>query len=89
MFRLWAKIFKDNRMQKDLVICNDDNTLNRTKKIFAAVDETCYQFDLSKPIWLDVTISDFKKHDKTRFTQDNFIDSIDFDYLEIQVIEEE
>lgn len=89
MFRLWAKIFKDNRLQKDLVICNDDDTLNRTKKVFAAVDEICYQFDLSKPIWLDVTISDFKKHDKTRFTQDNFIDSIDFDYLEIQVIEED
>jgi hypothetical protein len=89
MFRLWAKIFKDNRLQKDLVICNDDDTLNRTKKVFAAVDEICYQFDLSKPIWLDVTISDFKNHDKTRFTQDNFIDSIDFDYLEIQVIEED
>lgn len=89
MFRLWAKIFKDNRLQKDLVICNDDDTLNRTKKVFAAVDEICYQFDLSKPIWLDVTISDFKNHDKTRFTQDNFIDSIDFDYLEIHVIEED
>ncbi len=89
MFRLWAKIFKDNRMQKDLVICNDDTSLSRTKKIFAAVDEICYQFDLSKPIWLDVTVSDFKKHDKTRFTQDNFIDSIDFDYLEIHVIEED
>jgi hypothetical protein len=89
MFRLWAKIFKDNRMQKDLVICNEDASLSRTKKIFAAVDEICYQFDLSKPIWLDVTISDFKKHDKTRFTQDNFIDSIDFDFLEIQVIEED
>ncbi len=89
MFRLWAKTFKDNRMQRDLVICNDDKTLNRTKKIFAAVDEICYQFDLSKPIWLDATISDFKKHDKTRFTQDNFIDFIDFDYLEIHVIEED
>jgi hypothetical protein len=76
-------------MQKDLVICNDDTSLSRTKKIFAAVDEICYQFDLSKPIWLDVTVSDFKKHDKTRFTQDNFIDSIDFDYLEIHVIEED
>ncbi|WP_313134353.1 hypothetical protein [Anaerocolumna sp.] len=89
MFRLWAKIFKDNRMQKDLVICNDDASLTRTKKVFAAVDEICYQFDLSKPIWLDATISDFKKHDKTRFTQDNFIDSIDFDFLEIHVIEED
>ena len=46
------------------------------------------EFDLSKPIWLDVTIAEFKKHAKARFYQDNFVDSIDFDYLEIQVIEE-
>ena len=89
MFRLWAKIFKDNRMLRDIVICNDNADLNRTKKIFAAVDEICYEFDLSKPLWLDSTIADFKKHDKTRFTQDNFIDHIEFDYLEIHVIEEE
>lgn len=89
MFRLWAKIFKDNHLIKDTVICNDELTLNRTRKIFAAIDDICYQFNLSKPIWLDSTVADFKKHDKTRFTQDNFIDSIDFDYLEIHVIEED
>jgi hypothetical protein len=88
MFRLWAKIFKDNRMLKDTVICNDNIELNRTRKIFDAIDEICYQYDLSKPIWFDSTVADFKKHDKTRFTQDNFIDRIDFDYLEIHVIEE-
>jgi hypothetical protein len=52
------------------------------------VDTLCYEFDLSKPIWLDSTVEDFKRHDRTRFTKDNFIDEIDFDYLEIQVIEE-
>lgn len=88
MFRLWAKEFKDNRMLCDMVVSNDDTTMTRTKKIFAAMDEICYAFDLSKPIWLDSTIEDFKRHDKTRFTQDNFIDSIDFDFLEIHVIEE-
>lgn len=89
MFRLWAKIFKDNRMQTDLVICNDDPALNRTRKVYQAIDEICYEFDLSKPIWLNSTIEDFKLHDKTRFTSDNFIESIEFDYLEIQVIEED
>lgn len=89
MFRLWAKIWKNNKLVKDLVICNDDITLNRTRKIYKALDEICYEFDLSKPIWLDCTIVDFKRHDKTRFTQDNFIDVIDFDYLEIHVIEED
>jgi hypothetical protein len=89
MFRLWAKIYKENRMLSDMVVCNNDQSLNRTKKIFNAIDEICYNYDLSKPIWLDATIEDFKKHDKTRFLQDNFIDSIDFDFLEIHVIEED
>lgn len=88
MFRLWAKIFKDNRMQKDTVICNStDDT--RTHKVFQAVDDVCYEFDLGKPIWLDATVTEFKRHAKARFTQDNFIETIDFDYLEIHVIEED
>ena len=89
MFRLWAKVFKDNRMLQDMVVCNDDPTLNRTRKILNALDEICYAFDLSKPLWLESTVEDFRKHDKTRFTKDNFIDGIEFDFLEIQVIEED
>ena len=87
MFRLWGKIFKDNRLIKDTVIC-DDSEDTRTHKIFHALGSICYEFDLSKPIWLDSTIHEFQKHDKARFYQDSFIDSIDFDYLEIHVIEE-
>lgn len=88
MFRLWAKVFKDNRLLKDTVICDDDTEKSRTKKIFDAVTAICLEFDLSEPIWLESTIKDFQLHDKTRFTSDNFIESIDFDFLEIQVIEE-
>lgn len=88
MFRLWAREFKDNRMLKDTVI-EDGSSDTRTHKIFNALDEICMQFDLGKPLWLESTVSDFKKHRRTRFTQDNFIEEIDFDYLEIQVIEED
>ena len=87
MFRLWAKEFKNNHMMRDTVIC-DETDDTRTHKIFNALDQICYEFDLSKPIWLDNNIMDFKRHDKTRFTSDNFIETIDFDYLEIEVIEE-
>jgi hypothetical protein len=31
MFRLWAKIFKENRMIKDMVVCNDEPELRRTQ----------------------------------------------------------
>ncbi len=87
MFRLWGKEFKDNKMLKDTVI-EESSADTRTHKVFHALDEICYEFDLSKPIWLDSNIEEFKRLAKTRFTQDNFVDSIDFDYLEIHVIEE-
>lgn len=88
MFRLWGKIWKDNRLIKDTVICdNSDDT--RTHKIFHSLEQICYEFDLGHPIWLDSNISDFKRHDKTRFRQDSFIEHIEFDYLEIQIIEED
>jgi len=45
MFRLWAKIFKDNRMLQDTVICNDRTDMNRTKKIFAAIDRSYYHHE--------------------------------------------
>lgn len=86
--RIWFKLIKDNRMLKDTSI-TDESDDTRTHKIFHALDEVCYTFDLSKPIWLDTTVADFKRHAKARFYQDSFIDEIDFDYLEIQVIEED
>ncbi|MCD7835452.1 MAG: hypothetical protein LUG83_02105 [Lachnospiraceae bacterium] len=88
MFRLWARTFKDNHMLKDIVICDDSND-TRTHKIFNALDKICLDFDLGRPIWLDKTVSEFKRHSKARFNQDNFIESIDFDFLEIRIIEED
>ena len=88
MFRMWAKIFKDNRMIRDMTIC-DDREETRTHKVFDALDEVCREFDLGKPIWLDQTIVDFRRHAKARFFQDSFIETVDFDYLEIQVLEED
>lgn len=89
MFRMWGKIFAENRMLRDITICDTAVEKNRTKKVFDALDEICYTFDLGKPIWLDHNIQEFQRHDKTRFYQDNFIETVDFDYLEIHVIEED
>lgn len=85
--RIWFKILKDNHLIRDTVI-TDESEDTRTHKIFQALDKVCYEFDLSKPIWLDATVTEFKRHDKARFYQDNFVEQIDFDFLEIHVIEE-
>ena len=76
-------------MLKDFVYENEDPDLNRTRKILAGLESICHEFDLSVPIWLDSNISDFKRAARTRFTIDSFIGESGFDYLEIQIIEED
>lgn len=88
MFRLWAKIWKNGKMKQDTVIENSEKD-TRTHKVFQALEQVCYQFDLSVPMWLDTNIEEFKKVSKTKFYQDSFGESIPFDALEIQVIEED
>ena len=88
MFQMWGKLVKNNHILQDLTVCIDDED-TRTHKVFRALDEICDAWNLAKPIWLDTNIREFQKHAKVRFYQDSFIDGIDFDYLEIQVIEED
>ena len=76
-------------MLKDIVIENGSTDISRTGKIFDAIESACNSFDLAIPMWLDSTIAEFKRHDKARFYQDNFVENIDFDYMEIHVIEED
>ena len=88
MFRLMGTLYKNSKILKDTVIC-DETGNRRTQKVFNSLEAICYSFDLEKPIWLESHLSDFKQHSKTRFYQDNFIEDVDFDYLEIRVIEED
>ena len=88
MFRIWGKIIKDNRLVNDYTACIDDESLSRTKKVYRALDIICNELDLSTPIWLKSNQNDFIKFSRTRFTQDNFIEHIEFDYLDFHLIEE-
>lgn len=88
MFTLWAKTMKHNRLLQDITI-PDDSDDRRTTKILHALTRICREFDLPEPIWLDSNIRDFKRSSKTRFTQDSFIETVPFDYLEIQILEED
>ena len=53
------------------------------------IEQICEEFDLSNPIWLDSNINEFKRIARTRFYADSFVESIDFDYLDFYVIEED
>ena len=86
--RVWFKIFDDAHLIKSETIDNfDDDT--RTHKIFKSLEEACNIFDLAVPIWLETNINEFKRSSKTRFGKDNFVEDIEFDYMEMQILEED
>ena len=86
--RIWFKMMQDNHLLKEYTFV-DESEDTRTHKIFRGLEQACLQFDLGKPIWLDATVAEFKRHARARFTKDCFVEEIDFDFLEIHVIEED
>lgn len=86
--KIWFREWKENHMIRDLTV-EDGSGDTRTHKIFHAIDRVAQEFDLAHPIWLESTIRDFKKQAKCRFTRDNFQDEVPFDYLEMEVLEED
>ena len=89
MFRVWGKIIKENHLVKDSVVVIEGHEMSRTKKVYSALETLCNEFDLAVPLWLEVNKNDFLKHARTRFDQASFMEAIDFDYLDFQVIEED
>ena len=89
MFKVWGKLIKENRMLRDTVVTIEGKELSRTKKVYKALEDICYEFDIAVPFWLDNNNKDFIRYSKTRFNADNFIETIEFDYLDFQVLDED
>ncbi len=89
MFRLWGKIYKNNKIIKDTVINVDEDNQSREQLTEFCLDKICVAFDLQHPIWLNDNHKDYPAYGRTSFKEDHFIEQIDFDYLEIEIIEDE
>lgn len=86
--KIWFRMMADNHLIKELTVENlEDDT--RTHKVLSAVESMCRSFDLPSPIWLESSISDFKKNSRVRFRSESFVEDIDFDYIDMQVLEED
>lgn len=82
---LWAKILKENRLIKDVVItvCDFKNEL-----LHDYIKEICYKLDLETPILLSKHYKSIVCYNTVKFTRDDFVDYIDFDGLLIEKCDE-
>lgn len=89
MFRLWAIVRKDNKIIKDMVAEYNEADLSEEDRLHHCIQIVCYQLDLQRPIWLPKNQREYQEYKRAILNQDNFIEAIDFDALELEVIQED
>jgi len=87
MYKLWAKKIKNNRIIGSLTIKNNEN-IPQSEKLDKCFKEICRRFDLSVPLWLSKQDNEFSQFKYVTFYAEDFIDEINFDKLEIELIDD-
>lgn len=86
MLKLWAKIIKNHQIQKDIVL-EVELLQTKAETVKNSLTELALSFDMARPIWLPKNGNDLKQFVVTRFFPDQFMESLEFDYLEIEIID--
>ena len=78
--RLWVREVKHSRTLRDITLpCEQQNPL-------PALREAMHALDLGMPIWLPRHQADWQAFGLTRFSQEHFLESVNFDRLEISYL---
>lgn len=85
MARLWGILRKKHRIWKDVVVEVNGDDADATQ---SALSDVCYELDIPRPIWLDKHTDEIERFGRTGFTQEHFVESIEFERFEIEFLRE-
>lgn len=78
--RLWVRLMKRHRVERDAIIeCQHEDAEE-------ALRELLPKLDLSQPMWLPRHHQDWEQYSLTRFLPEHFVESVNFDYMEVSFI---
>ena len=80
---LWIRTIKHNHIDRQTT-----EPCGRTDP-HEALETACRRLDLSKPMWLEKNQREWDSFGQTRFMPDAFLESVDFDRMEIEYIDPE
>ena len=87
MYRLWAKVIKNNKTINSIDVKNNEN-ITQEQKQKKCLTEIFNKLDISTPVWLTKHDKEFMEFKKIIFFKDDFIDEVNFDKLEIELIDD-
>ena len=84
MIRIWAKTYKENKITASYVFEKDKNI--DYSEFYDYVREICETLDIPTPVIIKTHLFNFAKYNLLRFTEQDFVESIDFDKLVLENI---
>ena len=84
MFRIWAKIVKDGKIQNQLTYERDDKFAYAN--FFEYLADICEGLDIATPVLLKTHIFNYAKFNVVRFIPRDFAEPVEFDRLILENI---
>lgn len=84
MIKIWAKVYKDNKIEKQFVLEKTENM--DYSQFFEYVREICENLDIPTPVIIKTHLFNYAKYNTLKFIKDDFVEFISFDKLVLENI---
>ncbi|MCM1195174.1 MAG: hypothetical protein NC099_04565 [Corallococcus sp.] len=84
--KIWAKTVLDEKITRDLIY--EYEHIGNIDEFVFAMQEICEQLDIPTPVATYVNLNHFIMFNNTRFKPRDFVESVDFDMLDIEAVPE-
>lgn len=82
--KIWAKTVVEDKITRDLIYEYED--ARNEDEFVSVLQEICGQMDIPTPVSTYVNFNHFVLFNNTRFKPRDFVESVDFDVLDIEAI---
>ena len=82
MFRIWAKVIKDEKIIKQFVY-EKTETLDYSL-FFDYVRDICETLDIPTPVIIKTHLFNYAKYNTLKFTKADFVENVNFDKLVLE-----
>ena len=86
--RIWAKVLQDHKIMRETVREFATARPSDMEEWSVLLHELCQDLDLCRPVILRKHVNDLKQFSRVVFKAADFIESIDFDEFEVEVLSE-
>ena len=84
--KVWAKTIVEEKITRDLLY--EYGSVSTEDEFVSVLQEVCGQMDIPTPVATRVNFNHFVMFNNTRFKPRDFVESVDFEILELEAVPE-